>query len=311
MVRAEEGSSGEQTIKEMILLTVDKNSMRADLKTWPDDFNQSKILQSFRIAIGKENGDKQKRGDNRTPEGVYFTQNIIDENELLVSKYGPRAIPLNFPNPIDRLEGKSGSGIWLPGAGNDRRIEAKNVTEGCVAFYNGDILKLTNWLKAYNGIVVIAKDMNEINRTDDVAAVRDASARWASAWANRQMDDYISHYHSDFKFEGKNRDAYRKYKTAVFGSYKNMKVLFDNMRVLVHPKYAVTVMNQDFNGDNRFVSIGRKVLYWFKDSEGRWRIFQEHFENRRFELLSFTESQLGLLSQAASSMNGVGGTVSH
>ena len=53
-------------------------------------------IRSFPIAIGKESGDKFKEGDNRTPEGIYFTQPHINASTLLKSKYGPAAVPVDF-----------------------------------------------------------------------------------------------------------------------------------------------------------------------------------------------------------------------
>ena len=36
----------------------------------------------FKIAIGKEKGDKQFEDDNKTPEGIYFVNRIIDGKSL-------------------------------------------------------------------------------------------------------------------------------------------------------------------------------------------------------------------------------------
>ena len=147
---------------QMILLTVDKTKLTASLKTWPTDASAARQLRNFRIAIGKASGDKQVEGDNKTPEGVYFAQGHIDGRGL-PERYGAMAIPLDFPNPVDRLQGKTGHGIWLHGVDDDKRIEEAMVTEGCVAFYNPDIARLRNWLKGHQGVVVIAEDATKIN----------------------------------------------------------------------------------------------------------------------------------------------------
>src|SRR5690606_37165566 len=128
-----------------------KEELRAELKTWPEQTNRAEVIEIFRIAIGKEEGDKQRRGDNRTREGIYFTQEIID-GRTLPAKYGANAIPLNYPNPIDIAAGKTGYGISLHGVEEDKRIEKANVTEGCAAFYNADTEKLTNWLLPHQGV---------------------------------------------------------------------------------------------------------------------------------------------------------------
>ena len=278
----------------MILLKVNKSTLKAELRTLERPGYHSQLLHSFRIAIGKGIGDKVREGDNRTPEGIYFSLKHIEESNLLASKYGQSAIPLNFPNHFDRLQGKTGYGIWLHGAGNDKRMEESNVTEGCIAFYNADILKLEQWLLPNRGAVVIAKNFSEVNRQDDMKEVFSLTTAWLQAWKNKQIDNYISFYDSDFRNSHRDLKAYKSYKRRVFGSYKKMEVKTDLIRVLTHPKYAVSFMNQDFHGDNRFHSLGRKVLYWQKTANG-WKIIKEFFDRKKFSLLPFSDKDLQYL----------------
>jgi murein L,D-transpeptidase YafK len=275
-----------QKSPEILLLTVDKSKLQAELRTLPYDIKKTEILHTFRIAIGKEQGDKQKQGDNRTPEGVYITQNVID-GKSLPAKYGPFAIPLNYPNPLDVHDGKTGSGIWLHGVIEDKRVEEANVTEGCVAFYNADIIQLTKWLHPNQGLVVIANDLNQVNQPQDVNTIKAATEVWMSDWANKNVDGYIEHYSKNFSNQGKNRAQYRDYKRSVFASYKKMDVKLTKLRIISHPKYAVSMMEQDFNGDDRFISNGRKILYWTYDDEDGWKIRREIFEDHRLELVDY------------------------
>jgi len=281
---------------DFIVLMVDKASLTADLLTWPENFADFKVLKSFKIAIGKAEGDKEVEGDNRTPEGVYFAQNHID-GKTLPQKYGAMAIPIDFPNPIDQLKGKTGHGIWLHGVERDSRIEEAKVTEGCVAFYNKDIWNLTSWLKSHQGVVVIAEDIRDVNRKADLDIVKAQTLDWIQAWSNRNIDTYIDYFSPEFRNNGMNRESYRDYKSRVFNSYKSMSVSFDHLRVITHPKYAISFFNQDFRGDNHFASDGRKVLYWEKHGDGSWKIMREVFERKRFEFVTFTDQEVALLSE--------------
>lgn len=278
-----------------MLLTVDKTKLEAVLQTWPEDRSGAKVLKKFRIATGKEEGDKQKEGDNRTPEGVYFAQMHINGSKL-PAKYGSMAIPIDFPNPIDRVEKKTGYGIWLHGVDNAKRIEEAKVTEGCVAFYNEDVAKLGAWLKPRQGLVVIADELASVNRPEEVSEVKRLTQSWIDAWANRSINDYIGHYHKSFRYKGQDLPTYTSYKRNVFSGYKKMVVSYDHLRVVTHPKYAVSMFNQDFYGDKRFKSLGRKILYWIKDADGNWKIRREIFENRRFEFLTYTDKELAMLN---------------
>lgn len=285
---------GEDRIDEfeaMILLKVNKSTLKAELRTLERPGFHSQLLHSFRIAIGKGIGDKEREGDNRTPEGIYFSLKHIDESNLLASKYGKSAIPLNFPNHFDRLEGKTGYGIWLHGAGNDKRMEESNVTEGCIAFYNADILKLEQWLLPNRGVVVIAKNFSDVNRQEDMQQIFSLTTAWLEAWQNRELDSYINFYDKSFRNAHRDLLAYKTYKQRVFNSYKRIELKTNLIRVLTHPKYAVSFMNQDFHGDNRFHSLGRKVLYWQKTAAG-WKIIKEFFDRKKFSLLSFSDKDL-------------------
>lgn len=285
--------------EEMVVLFVDKTALKAELVTWPEEVPKSETIRKFTVAIGKEKGDKQKQGDNKTPEGIYLTESVIDGKDL-PEKYGPFAITLNYPNPFDLVESKTGYGIWLHGVINDDRVEEANVTEGCVAFYNADIEALTTWLRPEQGVVVIANDLKEVNQKSDLELVASATKSWIAAWQQRDIDQYIKHYADDFQNNGQNVTAYKTYKKNVFGSYKKMSVDISKLRIITHPKYAVAMMDQDFNGDDRFKAGGRKILYWRKNQQGQWGIVREIHQNRRFEFNKFNNEQVAAGRRAES-----------
>ena len=76
---------------------------------------QPAAVREFECIHGRVEGDKQKQGDLKTPEGVYFLTKVITQ-KLDFMEYGPHAVALNYPNPADRLRKKTGSGILQPSA---------------------------------------------------------------------------------------------------------------------------------------------------------------------------------------------------
>lgn len=291
------------TLNSMFYVNIVKNKNVAELRTWEENPEESKVVSRFQVAFGKSEGDKVKQGDNKTPEGIYFSRNHI-KSGLPKEKYGPYAIPVDFPNPIDKMEGKTGYGIWLHGAGDDDRIVKRNVTEGCVAFYNEDILKVKNWVRPYQAAVVISNDNSNVNKKEDIASVRSNLDVWAKSWAAKDLDGYISFYHRDFMDGRKNLSSYSRYKSRVFDSYLKMNVELSKVKVLVHEKYAVTAFNQYFNGDNRYIAKGSKILYWLKVGED-WKIAREVFSNREFQAISFNRESIASLisNQRVASQN--------
>lgn len=276
---------------DMVILLVDKKNLRADLVTWPKDQNKSKLLMSFRIAIGKAKGDKQFEGDNKTPEGIYLAQNFIDKSRL-PKKYGSLAIPINFPNPIDKYLGKTGYGIWLHGVDDKTRISKAKVTEGCVAFYNKDIKNLSRWIKPFQSVVIIVEQKEEANSDSDIAAIKMATNSWLDAWSNKDINEYLGHYGSDFRYKGMDLAQYRIYKQKIFDNYKKIQVVAFDQRFFSNGKFAMAIMNQNFNGDDRYIAKGRKILYLEKKDLGNWQIIREVYENKRLSFLTFKESEI-------------------
>jgi murein L,D-transpeptidase YafK len=271
-------------------LNVDKKTRVAELRSWESSPSESIVLAKFQVAFGKAKGDKMKQGDNKTPEGIYFAKSHI-KSGIPEEKYGPYSIPLDFPNPIDDMENKTGYGIWLHGAGNDERIGKVNVTEGCVAFYNNDILKVKNWIDPYQAAVVISEDASTVNSAKAVASLKVAFEKWLTAWDADNIKDYLEAYHPDFKLGMKNLRGFSSYKKRIFKSYKDMKVTAFDVKYLTHDKYAVTAFNQDFKGDKRYVSKGSKILYWLNDG-GKWKIAREEFSSRFFKPMKFKKQSV-------------------
>ena len=284
---------------ELMLLAVDKGKLQAELRTLTDDPSEMTVLQTFKIAVGKNLGDKSREGDNRTPEGVYFPTQKINTSSIDPNKYGRWAIALDFPNLIDQIHGKTGYGIWIHGAGNDARMAKEKTTEGCVAFFNDDFDRLTQWIRPYQGVVAIAKDMSQINNHRDLAAVRGQTLKWLSSWRSRLIDRYVDVYHDSFKMRDMDKEKFSAYKRRVFAAYKEMQVDVDHLRVVTHPKYAISMMNQRFAGDRRFSSVGRKVLYWLRDGNGSWKIVREYFGSNRLKPLPFDAADLQKLQELA------------
>ena len=115
------------------------------------------VAREFECIHGRVEGDKQKQGDLKTPEGVYFITKVITQ-KLDYMEYGPYAVALNYPNPADRLRKKTGSGIWLHSKG--RKITGIT-TRGCLAIDKGEIMEIAPLLKPGTPVIVAEKVAGE------------------------------------------------------------------------------------------------------------------------------------------------------
>ncbi|MDR0304572.1 MAG: L,D-transpeptidase family protein [Chitinispirillales bacterium] len=100
------------------------------------------VIKTYPIAMGSSDGRKQREGDKKTPEGLYFVVEKKVEQELN-EIYGPHAFVLNYPNKRDITEGRGGSGIWIHGA-SENTVPAES--RGCLSMHN-------LYIKDLNGII--------------------------------------------------------------------------------------------------------------------------------------------------------------
>lgn len=109
------------------------------------------FLRSWPCSTGKKRGAKQREGDQKTPEGVYFITRHV-EGRFLSETYGTRALPLNYPNLVDARQGRTGSAIWLHGTNKELKERDSN---GCVVMRNADIDQLAGMVTLRQTPVII------------------------------------------------------------------------------------------------------------------------------------------------------------
>lgn len=103
---------------------------------------RGKTLFSYGIACGKKYGDKTRRGDYKTPEGIFHISDIHDastwkhdfgdgEGEIS-GAYGPWFLRLEVPGH---------KGIGIHGTHKPESIGTRD-TEGCIRLHNKDLQEL-------------------------------------------------------------------------------------------------------------------------------------------------------------------------
>lgn len=110
-------------------------------------YQGEELLRSYQIALGKNPvGHKQRRGDNRTPEGRYTLDRRIVDSKFY------RAIHISYPNERDAQLAAAkgvhpGGSIMIHGVPN-RYSDGKDFfvrhdwTEGCIAVTNEDMFEI-------------------------------------------------------------------------------------------------------------------------------------------------------------------------
>jgi len=250
-------------------------------------FEQKSPLQPIKqlpCTTGQEPGTKWREGDLKTPEGVYFIKNRINGG-LDFDLYGDLAFTLNYPNPIDVINGRKGSGIWIHGRG---RPITPMESRGCVALNNPDIKELDPQFTKRVLPVVIA---NEVHWSKDAPQaskegqeVVAATLEWAKAWSRKSEDFFAFHDAQKFAISSAEPfENFRGHKRQLFSRLPWIHVLLEDVRAVQGPDYWVTYFGQLYRSPT-LTSEGVKRLYWQKNAEGRFVIVGMEFE----------ESNLGL-----------------
>ena len=105
------------------------------------DGEMPKILVQYVCATGENQGNKEVRGDEKTPEGVYFITKVYTDSKVTV--FGRRAFHLDYPNYFDQEAKRGGDGIFIHGTNRNLR---SNSTNGCVTLDNRDLDQLAKYL---------------------------------------------------------------------------------------------------------------------------------------------------------------------
>jgi len=248
------------------------------------------LSRNYPSIHGEVEGDKQSEGDLRTPEGVYFVTGKI-RTPLDFEEYGSQAHALNYPNPVDRLRGKTGSGIWIHSKG---RPIATQTTKGCIAVDLEHIAALEPSLIPGTPVVVAESIVSDAiptgtgpqtipdthktgkqipgTSTELAHLLIRMTEDWNRAWAARSatMFDF---YDPDAyaRAQGEDFRAFKAQKESLFARLPWISIQYGDISVLEGPGYWVTWFKQYYRAPN-LRTEGIRRLYWQPGEGGGLKI---------------------------------------
>lgn len=244
------------------------------------------VLGEFPIIYGANMGDKMIRGDNRTPEGVYYITTYRSSEYLLkqygdyAKIYGAGSFPLNYPNPVDRINKKTGSGIWIHGT---NPATNKENTQGCVALRNTDFDILKEKI-AVKYPVIIADNLTYLSRDEYQNLRKDLNARFEGfikSWGESDYDKFKGYIHENYKSRsGVKTDAYLQNKKNLMKIYPKRAVLTDNTKIFMKDKNYVVFDTDQFYCAPNILNASNKKYYFTKAADGNLKLISEEFSPR-------------------------------
>ncbi len=237
------------------------------------------LESSFYVSTGKNGGLKRLEGDQRTPVGVYFVTGRIAANALS-DFYGPGALPVDYPNEWDLLQGHTGYGIWIHGVPSDTYARAPKASDGCMALSNDNLEQLLNLSQLKNTPVIISNNIEWLDRKT-VKLHRQSFDRqlnaWRKDWESRDVARYARHYSRNFRTAGTDYSGWIKRKHRVNAAKTYIRIALQDVSIFTYPgekDLRVVSFTQDYQSNNHN-GQSTKRQYWQRESDGVWRIIYE------------------------------------
>jgi len=260
------------------VILVDQQSSR--IYVYRNEQGVPVLETDYFITIGLKGPGKQKRGDQKTPIGIYHVTRYIDDQQL-PDLYGRGAFPISYPNVWDERKHRTGGGIWIHGTPSYTYNRSPLASNGCIVVSNPDFSNIDQYISV--GIktpVIVAQHVNWLTETrwrQQRSEMQQVLSSWISDWESLSHDRYRLNYSQTeyyaYNRDFKNWDARKRWinrnKTRIEVNYSDLNIFtYPGEENLVLMQFMQTYDSNDFN------SKSPKELYWRKNDSG-WKIVYE------------------------------------
>lgn len=260
------------------------------LSIWKFTSNGPEFVEAHPMDLGKNNGDKFVLGDKKTPEGIYFFERIYEKSMLDYNVYGSRAFVMDYPNFFDRMDKKTGSGIWLHAIPESQSL--LRGSRGCVVVRDEIIQHVGKYISLQKTPIIVI-DKAEYK---PLAEYKKLSSEWLTwlhdwqkSWESKNVDSYLTRYHSEFNSQGMDKAGWERFKKDLNQKYEYIKVKLHEPLVFVHNNEAIIRFLQSYESDQNS-DFGEKYLY-LKKEKGAFKIVGETWSALNSDLLAQKDKQ--------------------
>ena len=260
------------------VILVDQKSSR--VYVYRNEQGTPVLETDYFITIGLKGAGKEKRGDQKTPIGIYHVTRYIEDEEL-PDLYGRGAFPISYPNVWDVRKNRTGGGIWIHGTPSYTYNRSPWASNGCIVVSNPDFLHIDQYIKPeLHTPVVVANEINWLTQAQWLTQRQQwltRFSRWMEDWESRDHERYRQHYsQTEFESMGRNFKSWDGHKRWVNRAKTYVQVEYSDLSVFNYPgeKDLVLVQYQQNYSSNNLKLESPKELYWHK-TEDRWQIVYE------------------------------------
>lgn len=253
------------------VVIVDKSRQQIKLVGRSDRW---KTLAKWPCSTGKQQGPKEREGDQKTPVGIYFATRDVG-SAFLSETYGSRALPLDYPNALDRRSARSGSAIWLHGTNKPLQPRESN---GCVVLENRTIDELAHYIRLNRTPVIIVERAHlwpEKTARKVAGQVIAAASQWHNAMMKGSYQEFSRYYTPEAKPSMKWWQQWCRFRIGQ-GSVSGAESVMRRRAIFRADQYYVLLFDQYLKSGEREEWAGCRKLY-FNVEEDRFLIFADAF----------------------------------
>ncbi len=253
---------------------VDKNQRK--LSVFERFGEKIRKVEEYPADIGKNGGNKTKRDDHKTPEGIYFLEQKLSQPKIPFSLYGELAFTTNYPNLFDQRQNKTGSGIWLHAIPDS--VPLTRGSRGCVVVRNDVIKKLADYIKLRETPILIFDEVDYLSKEEHEKrrlSLNSFVENWRKAWENNDLEKYMSFYDQDFKAPGFNFQTWKNHKSNLKNKYQYTKIHLSQPYIVQHNEQLLVKTLQRYESD-KHIDYGVKTIYALRNGDS-YKIIREEW----------------------------------
>ncbi|EAC1341169.1 hypothetical protein ECB19_07835 [Campylobacter coli] len=243
-------------------------------------YSDGKIKQDFeqKAIITGLMGDKQVEGDLKTPVGFYELGRKFNPGDPY---YGPFAFATTYPNLLDKVQGKTGGGVWIHGYPLDGTRLDEFKTRGCIALFNENLEEFAKVVQDKKVFAMTEEKEKVRAKKEDIAALLADLFAWKLAWTDSDINTYLNFYdEKQFKrFDKMKFEQFASMKKSIFSRKEDKKIKFSDINISPYPNvenetmYRISFYEDYYTKNYQFK--GDKILYVKIDSKGKMKILAE------------------------------------
>ncbi len=243
-------------------------------------YNNGEIKQDFeqKAIITGLMGDKEVEGDLKTPVGFYELGRKFNPGDPY---YGPFAFATTYPNLLDKVQGKTGGGIWIHGYPLDGTRLDEFKTRGCIALFNENLEEFAKVVQDKKVFAMTEEKEKVRAKKEDIAALLADLFAWKLAWTDSDINTYLNFYDEEqFKrFDKMKFEQFASMKKSIFSRKEDKKIKFSDINISPYPNvenetmYRISFYEDYYTKNYQFK--GDKILYVKIDSKGKMKILAE------------------------------------